>query len=158
MMRLLSLCLLALLCACPERDYCAESPLCEEGRAINCDALCTAHPCTNSPRVSTCGESARCTVVPGPPDSPRFYKSRALCVVESSDTCEPQAAPPPTCDALGRVQGCSAYRRTVVAPCSQAELFFESAPCCRSAPDGGGPAADAGAEAPDAGGSADGGA
>jgi hypothetical protein len=122
--------LLLLLSACSERDLCAETPLCEEGRAINCESACTVGPCSNGPQFQTCGEGESCTVVLGDQETQRFRRSRAVCA-QGEATCEPATAGPPTCDSEGNVTGCSAYKRTIRVACAQSGLFFENAACCR---------------------------
>jgi hypothetical protein len=122
--------LLLLLSACSERDLCAETPLCEEGRAINCESACTVGPCSNGPQFQTCGEAESCTVVLGDQETQRFRRSRAVCA-QGEATCEPATAGPPTCDSEGNVTGCSAYKRTIRVACAQSGLFFENAACCR---------------------------
>lgn len=122
--------LLLLLSACTERDLCAETPLCEEGRAINCESACTVGPCSNGPQFQTCGEAEACTVVLGDQETQRFRRSRAVCA-QGQDACDPATAGAPTCDGERNVTGCSAYKRTIRVACSQAGLFFEDAACCR---------------------------
>ncbi|HLL52430.1 MAG TPA: hypothetical protein VK447_02730 [Myxococcaceae bacterium] len=124
---------------CPARDYCAESPLCEDNRAINCEPICQVGPCSNGPKFRECGASATCRIVPGDPSSARFFRGRAVCVLPQTDVCDPATAPAPTCDGLGNITGCSAYRRVIVASCSQAGLFFAQPACCASGADGGVP-------------------
>ncbi|XXF76482.1 hypothetical protein P2318_26005 [Myxococcaceae bacterium GXIMD 01537] len=132
-MRFLTLAPLLLLCACSETDYCAEAPLCEDGRAINCEPSCTVGPCSTGPHFQTCAESEACTIVPGDLTSSRYFRSRALCV-QGAEACDPATAGPPSCDGQGSVTGCSGYKRVIHTSCSQAGLYFESAPCCRGAP------------------------
>lgn len=129
-MRTLSLAVLLLLSACTERDLCAETPLCEEGRAINCESACTVGPCSNGPQFQTCGEAESCTIALGDQETQRFRRSRAVCA-QGQEACEPATAAAPTCDSEGNVTGCSAYKRTIRVSCSQAGLFFEDAACCR---------------------------
>jgi hypothetical protein len=132
---------LLLLLACSDRDYCAETPLCEEDKAINCERTCTVGPCSTGPNIVDCGATASCSVVVGDPTSQRFFRSRALCIEDVSASCEPATAPPPTCDGSGLVMGCSGYKRVIRASCSQSALYFTSADCCRATaqPDGGVP-------------------
>jgi hypothetical protein len=120
----------ALVLACAGADLCGQSPLCDENQATNCEPSCTVGPCSNSPFSQDCGEGATCQVLPGDINSTRFFRSRALCVVNGSDVCDPDTAPAPTCDGLGNVQGCSAYGHFVVTPCSESGLFFANAGCC----------------------------
>lgn len=122
---------------CPERDLCAEAPLCEEGLAINCELGCSVGPCSNGPRIRECSARSECEIVPGPLSSTRFFRTRALCVLEATGTCDPATAPPPTCDGLGTITGCSAYRRVIEASCTQANLFFQDTSCCTHPPDAG---------------------
>ncbi|ADO74069.1 hypothetical protein [Stigmatella aurantiaca] len=133
-----------LLLACSDRDLCTEAPLCEDGRAINCEPSCPVGPCSTGPSSLACGESATCTIVPGDLASPRFFRSRALCVEEGSASCDPATAGPPVCPGDGLIQGCSAYKRVIRAPCAQAVLYFTNVACCSGAgpvdggtPDGG---------------------
>lgn len=146
--------LLLLLSACTERDLCAETPLCEDGRAINCESACTVGPCSNGPQFQACGEAEACTIVLGDQETQRFRRSRAVCA-QGQDACDPTTASAPTCDSEGNVTGCSAYKRTIRVSCSQAGLFFENAACCRGGttpppptdggvPDGGTSATDGG--------------
>ncbi len=132
---------LLLLLSCSSRDYCAEAPLCEQDKAINCEPSCTVGPCSTGPNIVDCGGSASCSVVVGETSSPRFFRSRALCIEDGSASCDPATAPPPTCDGSGLVMGCSGYKRIIRASCSQAALYFTSADCCRATaqPDGGMP-------------------
>ena len=152
---LLALLAAALVLACASEDLCGESPLCDSNQATNCEPGCTVGPCSNSPFTQDCGQGASCQVIPGDLNSTRFFRSRALCVLNDSDVCDPSSAPEPTCDGLGNVQGCSAYGRFIVARCSESGLFFADPACCSGdggtsdggLPDGGAP--DGGA--PDAG-------
>jgi hypothetical protein len=132
---------LLLLLSCSDRDYCAEAPLCEQDKAINCERACTVGPCSTGPNIVECGATAACSVVVGDPTSQRFFRSRALCIEEGSASCDPEASPPPTCDGSGLVMGCSGYKRIIRASCSQSALYFTSAECCRGTdqPDGGMP-------------------
>lgn len=141
-----------LLLACSDRDLCAESPLCEKDQAINCEPTCTVGPCSTGPSVLECGGSAQCTIVPGDLSSSRFHRSRALCVEEGSESCDPATAAPPVCDGTGLIQGCSEYKRVIRASCSQAALYFTRTDCCRG---GGGGQEDGGT--PDGGAPTDGG-
>jgi hypothetical protein len=142
---------LLLLLACSDRDLCAEAPLCEENRAINCEPTCTVGPCSTGAHPLDCGDTATCTIVTGDLASPRFFRSRALCVQEGSASCDPATAPAPVCEGKTIVTGCSEYKRVIRASCSQSALYFSNAPCCLT---GGGPG-DGGV--PDAGTSTDGG-
>jgi hypothetical protein len=137
----------ALAVSCTSEDLCGQSPLCDANVATNCDPSCTVGPCSNSPTIRDCGEQASCQIASGDINSTRFFRARAVCVVSGSSGCDPDASTPPTCDGLGNIQGCSAYKQVIVAPCAQAGLFFDSSECCLHPPDGGLP--DAGA--PDAG-------
>ncbi len=141
MHRLLLLTPLFLLLGCSGRDYCAETPLCEEDKAINCERSCTVGPCSTGANIVECGGTATCSVVVGDLTSQRFFRSRALCIEDGSASCDPATAPPPTCDGSGLVMGCSGYKRVIRASCSQAALYFTSADCCRTTtqPDGGTP-------------------
>lgn len=122
---------LLLLLACSGRDYCAEAPLCEEDKAINCERSCTVGPCSTGANIVDCGATASCSVVAGDLSSQRFFRSRALCIEDGSASCDPATAPPPTCDGSGLVMGCSGYKRVIRASCSQSALYFTSADCCR---------------------------
>ncbi|MDY7228630.1 hypothetical protein [Hyalangium rubrum] len=159
MYRLLPLAPLLWLLACNDRDLCAESPLCEENRAVNCEPSCTVGPCSNGPNILPCGESAMCSIVPGDINSQRFFRSRALCVQEGSASCDPTTSGAPTCDgqgAQGIISGCSEYKRVIRASCTQAGLYFSNTACCQGEPtDGGTP--DGGTSTPDGGTSTDGG-
>jgi hypothetical protein len=144
------------LAGCPARDYCAESPLCEDNRAVNCEPSCQVGPCSNGPKFRECGAQTRCEIRPGDPSSTRFFRARAVCVLPQTDVCDPATAPTPTCDGLGNITGCSAYKRVIVASCSQAGLFFASSACCASGPgdggtDGGTPDGGTGGGEPDGG-------
>ena len=151
MYRALSLAPLLLLLGCSERDLCAESPLCEENRAINCEPSCTVGPCSTGAHTLECGGQAMCSVVPGDVNSQRFFRSRALCVQEGNASCDPATAGAPVCEGTSVVIGCSGYNRLIRAPCAQSALYFTEAACCR----GGGGGGDGGV--PDAGTSTDGG-
>ncbi len=130
-MRVLPLAALLLLSACSSSDPCAEAPLCdEEGLAINCEPGCTVGPCSNGPQFQQCSEAETCTIVSGDINSPRFFRSRALCT-QSGEACDPATAGAPVCDGAGAVTGCSAYKRTIRIACSQSGLYFENAACCR---------------------------
>ncbi|HVG60086.1 MAG TPA: hypothetical protein VNA24_16125 [Hyalangium sp.] len=122
---------LLLLLACSDRDYCAEAPLCEQDKAINCEPSCTVGPCSTGPNTVECGSTASCSVVVGDTSSPRFFRSRALCIEEGTASCDPALSPPPTCDGAGLVMGCSGYKRIIRASCSQSALYFTTADCCR---------------------------
>jgi hypothetical protein len=144
--RILSLAPLFLWLSCASRDTCAEAPLCEEDHAINCERSCTVGPCSTGANTVDCGASASCTVVVGDTTSPRFFRSRALCIEEGSESCDPAVAGAPLCDGQGLVVGCSGYKRVIRASCSQAALYFTNADCCRGSstgdggiPDGGSP-------------------
>ncbi len=141
MNRLLPLLPLLLALACSDRDLCAEAPLCEENRAINCEISCTVGPCSTGGYSIECGDDATCTVHPGDLNSPGFSRSRALCVQEGSASCDPETAAAPLCDDQGGVTGCSGYKRLIRVPCAQAGVYFKSAACCRSGnpPDAGTP-------------------
>jgi hypothetical protein len=135
-----------LLLSCSDRDYCAEAPLCEEGKAINCQRSCLVGPCSTGAHLFECGGSASCTVAVGDSTSALFFSARALCVEEGSAPCDPATAGAPVCDGLGAIMGCSGYKRVIRAPCSQAALYFTSSDCCRGilpgdggVPDGGSP-------------------
>jgi hypothetical protein len=122
----------ALAASCTTEDLCGESPLCGAGGnvATNCEPACTVGPCSNSPTFQDCGDGGSCQIATGDPNSTRFFRSRAVCVVPGSSSCNPDAGPGPSCDGLGNVTGCSAYGRVILAPCSQAGLFFANAECC----------------------------
>jgi hypothetical protein len=136
MNRALSLVPLLLLLACSDREYCAEAPLCEEGRAINCERSCSVGPCSTGPHLLECGAGASCQVVLGDPSSPRFFRSRALCVEEGSASCDPATAAAPVCDGQGMITGCSGYKHVIRASCSQAALYFTHSACCRNSGQG----------------------
>ncbi|NMO15544.1 hypothetical protein HPC49_07535 [Pyxidicoccus fallax] len=142
--------------ACSDGDLCAQAPRCDDSEAINCETGCTVGPCSTGPTVQECNEGTSCTVIPGDREDARFYRSRAVCA-KSLSACDPAAAPPPVCEGERFVTGCSAYRRDIRVPCSQAGLYFAQVPaCCRGgAADGGADAgtADGGSDAgtPDAG-------
>jgi hypothetical protein len=137
--RALLLAPLFLLLSCSDRDYCAEAPSCDRDLAINCEPSCTVGPCSTGPHLLECGDTASCTVVVGETSSPRFFRSRALCVEEGSASCEPTTAAAPVCDGQGAITGCSGYKRVIRAPCAQAALYFTESACCRNTgqPDGG---------------------
>lgn len=132
---------LLLLLACSARDYCAEAPLCEEDKAINCERSCTVGPCSTGANIVECGGPASCSVVVGDISSQRFFRSRALCIEDGSPPCDPALSPPPICDGSGLVIGCSGYKRIIRASCSQSALYFTTADCCRGVdqPDAGMP-------------------
>jgi hypothetical protein len=135
-----------LLVACSDPDLCIGAPTCDEGRAINCEPSCAVGPCSTGPSILVCGEETACTIVPGDLASPRFFRSRALCVEEGSASCDPTTAGPPVCLGDGLIRGCSEYKRVIQASCSQAVLYFQDIACCSGAspadggvPDGGSP-------------------
>ncbi len=145
-MRLLLLAALLLLSACSSSDLCAEAPSCdEEGLAINCEPGCTVGPCSNGPQFQQCAEAEACSIVTGDINSPRFFRSRALCT-QSADACDPATAAAPVCDGAGAVTGCSAYKRVIRISCSQAGLYFENAACCRGGTNPGPPDAGSGTD------------
>ncbi|HYH98043.1 hypothetical protein [Hyalangium sp.] len=139
MNRALLLAPLFLLLSCSDRDYCAEAPRCDEAYAINCEPSCTVGPCSTGPHLLECEAGERCTVVVGDSSSPRFFRSRALCVEEGSASCDPATAPAPVCEEQGVITGCSGYKRVIRTSCSQAALYFTESKCCRETPqvDGG---------------------
>lgn len=139
MNRALLLAPLFLLLSCNDRDYCAEAPSCDKNLAINCEPSCTVGPCSTGPHLLGCGDFASCTVVVGETSSPRFFRSRALCVEDGTASCDPSTADAPVCDGQGAIIGCSGYKRVIRAPCAQAALYFTDSACCRntSPPDGG---------------------
>ncbi|WP_224365279.1 hypothetical protein [Hyalangium versicolor] len=146
MSRALFLAPLFLLLSCSDRDYCAEAPLCEKDQAINCERSCSVGPCSTGANIVECGPTASCEFVIGDTTSPRFFRSRALCIEEGSASCDPDTSGPPVCDGQGLLMGCSGYKRIIRASCSQAALYFTSSDCCRSGtpsdggvPDGGSP-------------------
>lgn len=147
-----SLALALLAGGCPSGDLCAQAPLCDNNRTINCEPDCFSNPCSNGAKFHDCGAGATCEIRPGNLGSERFFRARAVCTVNGSDSCDPATAPAPTCDGLGNITGCSEYHRLTVAACSQAWLFFANAACCAGGGDGGRP--DAG---PPDGGMSDGG-
>ena len=133
--------------ACSGGDLCAQAPRCDDTEALNCETACTVGPCSTGPTVQDCGEGATCTVVPGDRNDARFYRSRAVCA-RGLAACNPADAPPPVCEDGRFVTGCSAYRRDIRVPCTQAGLYFAQVPaCCRAGAGDGG--SDAGT--PDAG-------
>jgi hypothetical protein len=142
--RVLSLAPLLFLLACSERDLCAEAPLCEEDRAINCEPTCTVGPCSTGSHTLECGENATCSIVTGDVSSARFFRSRALCVQEGSASCDPATSGAPVCEGTSVVVGCSDYKRVIRAPCAQSALYFTNAPCCRGGGSGDGGVADGG--------------
>ncbi|MCP3145068.1 hypothetical protein [Pyxidicoccus xibeiensis] len=132
-----SLLLVLLTSACSD-DLCASAPRCDDTEAINCEPTCAVGPCSTGPTVQDCGEATTCTVVPGDRDDSRFYRSRAVCA-RALAACNPAEAPAPTCEDGRFVVGCSAYRRDIRVPCSQAGLYFDRAPaCCQGTPGDGG--------------------
>lgn len=143
----LALCAAAALAlmGCEEGNLCGLSPLCRDGQAINCDPSCTVGPCSNSPTFQDCPEdTTTCVIAVGKQDSTRFFRSRAVCQLNGSASCDPSVSAPPVCDGLGSVQGCSAYGEVIVASCTSAATFFEDAACCSQPFDGG---TDGGADA-----------
>jgi hypothetical protein len=143
--RALSLAPLLLLLGCSERDLCAEAPTCDENLAINCEPSCTVGPCSTGPHTLECGDNARCSVITGDTSSPRFFRSRALCIEEGNASCDPATAGEPVCEGTSVVTGCSGYKRVIRAPCSQSALYFTDAPaCCRGGGSGDGGVPDGG--------------
>jgi hypothetical protein len=133
------------LAGCESENLCGLSPLCRDGQAINCDPSCTVGPCSNSPTFQDCpADTTTCVVALGDPSSTRFFRSRAVCQVTGSASCDPAVAGPPVCDGLGSVEGCSAYGEVIHASCESASTFFEDAACCSGPLDGG---TDAGTDA-----------
>jgi len=124
----------ALLAACTDTEPCTIAPACDQNRSINCDYLCAG--CSGVGEFRDCGADT-CEVVPGDRQTVRFYRDRAVCVVQGTDFCDPALAPPPTCDGLGAVQGCSAYHRVITTSCRIADRYFARADCCSQAWDGG---------------------
>lgn len=126
-----ALLLVSVLCgACSEDDLCAQAPRCDGNTSLNCDSVCTVGPCSTGPIELECAEETTCTVVPGDINDPRFFRSRAVCAQDLA-VCDPESAPPPTCDGSGFVSGCSAYRRAIRVSCAQAGTYFRDAACCR---------------------------
>lgn len=145
MSRALFLAPLLLLLSC-SHDDCADAPLCDNGKAVNCERTCSVGPCSTGVNTLDCGDSATCSVVVGDTNSSRFFHSRALCIENGSASCDPSTYGTPVCDGAGLVMGCSGYNRVIRASCSQAGLYFTSADCCRQGnpgdggiPDGGSP-------------------
>jgi hypothetical protein len=122
---------LFLLLSCSGTDYCAEAPLCENDKAINCERTCSVGPCSTGANIVECGPTASCSVVVGDLSSQRFFRSRALCVEDGSASCDAATAGAPVCDGQGLVMGCSGYNRIIRASCSQAGLYFTHSDCCR---------------------------
>ena len=138
--------------ACSGGDLCAQAPRCDDSEAINCETGCTVGPCSTGPTVQDCDNGATCTVIPGDRTDARFYRTRAVCAL-SLAACNPTDAPPPVCEGERFVTGCSAYRRDIRVPCSQAALYFAQVPaCCRGgAGEGGSDAGTGDGGTPDAG-------
>ncbi|QSQ24011.1 hypothetical protein JY651_03255 [Pyxidicoccus parkwayensis] len=135
--------------ACSDGDLCAQAPRCDDSEAINCETACAVGPCSTGPTVQDCGKDTTCTVVPGPRNDARFYRSRAVCTFDLK-ACSPADAGPPVCEGERLVRGCSAYLRDIRVPCSQAGLYFAQVPACclgggdAGTPDGGSPDAGTG--------------
>ena len=123
--------------SCSSEDLCGESPLCDNNAATNCEPSCTVGPCSNAPFTEDCGQNATCQIATGDINSTQFFRSRAVCVVAGSSSCDPASSPAPTCDGLGNIQGCSAYKQVIIAPCDNAGLFFANSDCCTQPFDGG---------------------
>ncbi|WP_224244301.1 hypothetical protein [Hyalangium gracile] len=140
---------LLLLLSCSDDDDCAKTPLCEEDKALNCERSCSVGPCSTGLNTVECGAAATCELVVGETSSPRFFRSRALCVEEGSASCDPDTAGAPVCEGQGLIIGCSGYKRVIRASCSQAGLYFTNSDCCRTGNPGDGGVPDGGS--PDAG-------
>lgn len=119
------------LAGCESENLCGLSPLCRDGQAINCDLSCTVGPCSNSPTFQDCpADTTTCVIAVGDQTSTRFFRSRAVCRLNGSASCDPAASAPPVCDGLGNVEGCSAYGEVIHVSCASASTFFEEAACC----------------------------
>ena len=130
-----------LLAACSSNEPCTIAPSCDQNRSINCDYPCAG--CSGAGEFRDCGNDT-CEVLPGDRGTVRFYRDRAACVVQGTDFCDPALAPPPTCDGLGSVRGCSAYYWVVTTSCRAADHYFTRADCCSQPWDGGSGPPDAG--------------